>query len=95
MYQWMNLYTSGFYFETSAFRYMSNIRDGGTGTVYENGTQRLSGSDSGIGILRYIGQNWNGTKFAGDVAEVLIYDSALSTANRQAVETYLKNKYGL
>lgn len=29
----------------------------------------------------------------GDVAEVLLYDSSLSIANRQAVESYLKTKY--
>ena len=32
---------------------------------------------------------------AGDVAEMLIYDSSLSTANRQSVEAYLQAKYDI
>ena len=31
--------------------------------------------------------------YNGDIAEVLVYNTALSTANRQAVETYLSNKW--
>ena len=33
--------------------------------------------------------------FTGDIAEIIIYDSALSDANRQAVEAYLSAKYGI
>lgn len=33
--------------------------------------------------------------FNGDIAEVIIYDSALSTEDREAVEAYLATKYGL
>jgi hypothetical protein len=31
----------------------------------------------------------------GDIAEIIIYDSALGTTDRQTVENYLKTKYGL
>ena len=31
----------------------------------------------------------------GQIAEVIVYDTALSTADRQAVETYLANKWGI
>lgn len=34
-------------------------------------------------------------RFNGDIAEIIIYDSALSDANRQAVEAYLSAKYGI
>lgn len=33
--------------------------------------------------------------FAGDIAEILIFPTALSTTNRQLVERYLGNKYGI
>ncbi len=36
-----------------------------------------------------------GIYFGGDIAEVIMYASALSTANRQAVEQYLSAKYGI
>lgn len=37
----------------------------------------------------------NGGPLVGDVAEIIIYNSALSDANRQAVEAYLSSKYGI
>ena len=33
--------------------------------------------------------------FTGDIAEIIVYPSALSTANRQAVEAYLAAKYAI
>jgi hypothetical protein len=33
--------------------------------------------------------------YIGDIAEIIIYDSALSDANRQAVDAYLSAKYGI
>jgi len=36
-----------------------------------------------------------GRVFTGDIAEVLIYGRALSDADRDTIEAYLKNKYGL
>ncbi len=35
-----------------------------------------------------------GSKLQGYIAEILIYDSVLSVANRGGVETWLSNKYG-
>ena len=44
----------------------------------------------------YLGQgSGGGNYFNGEVAELLIYQTALSTAQRQAIETYLINKYNL
>jgi hypothetical protein len=34
-------------------------------------------------------------RFAGDIAEILIYPTALSTADRQKVEQYLSTKWGI
>ena len=33
--------------------------------------------------------------FNGDIAEIIIFDSALSTGNRQAIESYLAGKYSI
>lgn len=40
-----------------------------------------------------IGWYYGGRVFAGDVAEVLVYGTQLSTADRQAVENYLRAKW--
>ncbi|MGH2359749.1 MAG: LamG-like jellyroll fold domain-containing protein [bacterium] len=37
----------------------------------------------------------NADFFGGDIAEILVYNSALSTADRQSVETYFSSKYGI
>jgi hypothetical protein len=42
-----------------------------------------------------LGKNNYGSHFTGDIAEVLIYDHALSDADRQAVSSYLTVKYAL
>ena len=37
--------------------------------------------------------SWGNQYYDGDLAEVLVYNAALSTANRQSNETYLSNKW--
>jgi hypothetical protein len=62
-----------------------------------DGIQQGSG-DCGTGNYSgiTIGNNSSGTSgLNGDLAEGLIYDSALSSTNRGNVEAYLKAKYGL
>jgi hypothetical protein len=33
--------------------------------------------------------------FDGDIADIIVYDKALTTTERQNVETFLKNKRGI
>jgi len=44
-----------------------------------------------------IGSEWvtTSSQWIGNISEILIYDSALSTENRQAVEAYLQSKWNL
>ena len=76
----------------------------GTLRVYANGTEGTYDGDTnaGTGIAVDAGYvtvgctlaDWR--EFAGDVlAEVIMYDEALSDADRQRVETYLAIKYGI
>ena len=77
-----------------------------TSTVlYQNGIA-LASSNSGsvqslddtnynvaIGRLPYDGNNFDFLN--GDIAEIIIYNSALSNANRSLVESYLMSKWGI
>jgi fibronectin type 3 domain-containing protein len=46
--------------------------------------------------LNYIGNTyWNEGKFQGDIAEVILYNRKLTTAEDSAVKTYIAGKYGL
>jgi len=42
-----------------------------------------------------LGMGYLNTRFAGSIAEILVYKRALSSTERQQVEQYLKAKYGL
>ena len=48
----------------------------------------MQGLSVGVG-----GANFAGRRFSGDIAEVLVYDAALGSAERFALEQYLKHKY--
>ncbi len=69
----------------------------GTGAVYRNGTSLFTASytgsalNSGVFVLSAGG----GSFFAGDAAEILLYDSSLGTTDRQSIETYLNTKYAI
>jgi len=56
-------------------------------------------SDGIDGVPLAIGTHYNGVDitgwYDGDIAEILIYDRALSSLERDAVEAYLQTKYGL
>jgi hypothetical protein len=74
------------------------VYNGASSILVTNGvtTSGPAGSNNGNGTVvigAYGGLTaplWN-----GDIAEVLIYNSALSTADRQAVESYLNEKYAI
>lgn len=51
---------------------------------------------TGAANMNCIGSTYpNARDFGGDMAEIICYDSALSTANRDKVEKYLAQKWGL
>ncbi len=84
------------------FALVSSTYDGSNSKIYVNGvlqgvqpvTGPISYGDSGI---FYVGSS-SGTgndSFNGDLAEILVYDHALSDADRTAAEQYLNLKYQL
>ena len=75
--------------------------EGDTGRLWVNGvlvqTQTVAGFDiTGKFLLSdwYVG--WNSVTnhaFSGDIAEIIVYDSALGDYKRKQVDSYLNNKY--
>lgn len=73
----------------------SIIANGANGAAFIDGAAAGT-SDTGTTPL----YNWfvggdNASGWVGWIAEVLVYNSALGTADRQAVETYLNAKWGI
>lgn len=61
-----------------------------------NQTVSSSNADSDLNISRRPGDAYAADGFvAGDYAEIIIYDSALGTADREAVENYLLAKWAI
>lgn len=65
--------------------------------LYTNGGSFVNVT-AGIGYYTsagIIGQDGSGSQLTGDIAEIIVYNSALGTTDRQTVEAYLATKYGL
>lgn len=62
------------------------------GQLIETRSNPMTAFTSGFELGRHVSgiQYWD-----GDVVELLVYDGALSTLDRQAIETYLNQKYNL
>jgi hypothetical protein len=89
--------TLGTYNQSVPFLY-SGTHDSSTYTFYSNGSQAGTGSvNAGELASQYYFGSGNGDSayLTIDVAEIIIYNTVLSTTNRQRVETYLINKWGI
>jgi len=81
-----------------SFGIFSSKYDGTNHTFYANGAAKTAvGSTGTFNISRCaVGAGLtNSDGMQGDIAEVLIYSSALSNTDREAVEDYLGAKYGI
>jgi hypothetical protein len=75
-------------------------KDGATESLFVNGVQVWSEGGrrpalQGVSPAVALGGDFNGSFFNGRIAEVMVYERALSEAERQRVEQYLKLKYRL
>jgi hypothetical protein len=79
---------------TTSWNLLTGTFAGVSSTIAVNGsvTSGNAGTGTADGVL--IGGS-AGALLVGDIAAVLLYDSALADANRMVVESYLMTKYGL
>lgn len=85
------------YNRTLPFQFLTTtaIFNGANSKIYENGVHRTTG-DAGSNPLNglVIGSLHNDDRYLiGDIAEILIYNSALNDTDRKAVEEYLRDKW--
>ncbi|WP_165920183.1 LamG-like jellyroll fold domain-containing protein [Chthoniobacter flavus] len=85
---------------TGVFQLLAASQGTTSAAVYKNGVKVGSAAAPALQAIaratNYIGKsNWGATDplYAGDMAEILIYNRALSDAERQQVEAYLNQKY--
>jgi hypothetical protein len=80
----------------------SYVKSSTAWNVYQNGSQIVTNIADTSGPVTSVSEFGIGAEYdgivasrslIGDVFEVIIYRTALSDANRQEVETYLKNRY--
>lgn len=85
----------------TAFTISTAVKNGSTESLYVNGSLVLAQGGklttiAGCRDTGNIGRGYNdNTYYSGDIAEVLVYTRALTSAERQTVESYLCDKYAI
>lgn len=67
-------------------------------TAFINGTQHYTTGTNTVGFLAATvlgADSTQGSGFAGDIAEVILYDAKLSAGNKTSVKSYIASRYGL
>jgi hypothetical protein len=83
----------------SSFGTAMAIKNGAIETLYLDGSLALTATGklptlAGIRDTGNVGRGYNdNTYFGGRIAEILVYDRALTDSERQAVDQYLRTKY--
>src|SRR5690606_11740650 len=81
--------------DASAHR-ITGLFNGASSQIWVDGTSAVTGHASNNGYQGYqLGRFLTATAdfYGGDLAEIIVYDSALSDTDRQDVEAYLYNKW--
>jgi hypothetical protein len=84
----------------AAWSVSTAVKQAGNERLFVNGTQVYSvtgqpATITGVPNLGNLGRGFNGVGYIGQIAEVLVYNRALTDTERSELNTYLKSKYGL
>jgi hypothetical protein len=81
---------------------VSTIRNATTSIELRRNGSTVSSVTTGAGVTNAVGGTWtligdrlSSNFHSGNLCEIIVYDSALSDANRSAVESYLMSKWGI
>jgi hypothetical protein len=77
---------------------LTAVANGAISAIFRNGSQDAAGyagSNALTGLVLGAAYTRTSLFLDGDILEFLLYGNGLSTPNRQAVETYLKAKWGI
>ncbi len=75
--------------------YVGVVVSGGNLTFYRNGSSDNTGTSVASMSLTTVGDDSNGETFLGDIAEILIYTSAVAGGDLTNLHSYLATKYAL
>ncbi len=84
--------------DTQGITLMAVEYNGANSQMFENGVLKVAGDMGGKGWDGLtIGADYTdlGSNFDGDIAEIIVYSSLLSTSDRNNIETYLRAKYNI
>lgn len=83
--------------DTRVYHALSAVYDGASMTVFRDGAVRSTHAFSTTGPWTFasVGSYYSSEFLEGDLAEIIIYDRPLTAAERDQVQTYLRDKYGL
>jgi hypothetical protein len=97
---WSNVYTSNPISLNVWYLFSTNVSSVGSETLYLNGSSQASNSRSltntrGYRVGAYYTGSSSGEYWSGEIAEILIFNRALSSTEMKQVHTYLGQKWGI
>jgi hypothetical protein len=97
---WSNVYTSNPISLNVWYLFSTNVSSVGSETLYLNGSSQTSNSRSltntrGYRVGAYYTGSSSGEYWSGEIAEILIFNRALSSTEMKQVHTYLGQKWGI
>lgn len=87
--------TFAFTGQTTAFHLITIKHSGTNISVYKDGALVSTSAETAGQDLTYIGKYAGGLNFSGDLGDVLLYNTAISDSDRETIEAFEMERWGL